>query len=273
MAKIFCFIPAFGKMISAATFETSHHLAMALISKGHHFNVGTYSWPDIEQMRNIVLGFWYDVMPESEYLLFVDSDMGFEPQVVLDMMAFGEAVVGAVYPKRTYPIEWCVSGLPPDQREVRGEFYEVEGLGGGCLLIHRDAITTMIEAFPDLVGNYMALEDMKKAGATRTLNFFNKIQTDRGPVSEDISFCRRWRSIGGKVWGACGHEITHVGQHPFTAGYLSHNAAVEQRNRSEAQRNAPTSMRARLLENAEKIGPFALATELAKLNGDDQSAA
>lgn len=245
MAKIFTFIPAFGRMISATTFETSHHLAAALMSKGHHFNVGTYSWPDIEQMRNIVLGFWYDVMPDSEYLLFVDSDMGFSPQVVLDMLAFGEPVVGAVYPKRTYPIEWCVSGLKDPEK--RGEFWEVEGLGGGCLLIRRDAITKMIEAMPELVGNYMALADMKAMGAQRTLRFFDKIHTDEGPVSEDISFCMRWRSVGGKVWGAVGHEISHVGMHAFTAGFLSHNAKAEERKTNEAQRNAPTSMRQNIL--------------------------
>jgi len=255
MAKIFCFIPAFGKMISSATFETSHHLAMALISKGHAFNVGTYSWPDIEQMRNIILSYWYDIMPDSEYLLFVDSDMGFSPQVVLDMLAFGEPVVGAVYPKRGYPIEWAVSGIDPAIREVRGEFYEVEGIGAGCFLIRRDAVAKMVDVFPELIGNYMVLNDMREAGATRTLNFFNKLQTEKGPVSEDISFCRRWRSIGGKVWGACGHEITHVGQHPFTAGFLSHNAAIDARNMAEAQRNAPTSMRKHAM------------------GGDDQSAA
>lgn len=245
MAKIFCFIPAFGKMISSVTFETSHHLAMALISKGHAFNVGTYSWPDIEQMRNMAMSYWYDLMPDSEYLLFVDSDMGFDPQIVLDMMAFGEPVVGAVYPKRTYPIDWCVSGLADGEK--RGEFWEVEGLGGGCLLIRRDAIAKMIDAYPDLIGSYMSLADMRDAGAVRTLRFFDKMQTERGPVSEDISFCRRWRSIGGKVWGAVGHEITHVGQHPFTAGFLSHNAKVEERKTQEAQRGAATSMRKHLI--------------------------
>ena len=253
MAKIFCFIPALGRMISATTFETSHHLAMALLSKGHQFNVGTYSWPDIEQMRNIMLGFWYDVMPDSEYLLFVDSDMGFTPQLVLDMLAFGEPIVGAVYPKRTYPIEWVVSGLTDGEK--RGEFWEVEGLGGGCLLIRRDAITKMIEEMPELVGNYMALADMEVMGAKRTLNFFNKLHTEKGSVSEDISFCRRWRSIGGKVWGAVGHDVTHVGQHPFTAGFLSYNAAADDRKMREAQREAPTSMREYLI------------------GGDDQSAA
>jgi hypothetical protein len=253
VAKIFCFIPAFGKMISAATFETSHHLAMALLSKGHQFNIGTFSWPDIEQMRNIALSYWYDLMPDSEYLLFVDSDMGFAPQVVLDMMAFGEPIIGAVYPKRTYPIEWVVSGI--ESPEKRGEFWECDGLGGGCLLIRREAITKMIEAYPELIGNYMALLEMQAVGAKRTLRFFDKIQTEKGPASEDISFCRRWRAIGGRVWGAVGHEITHVGQHPFTAGFLSHNAAVEERNMVEAQRSAPTSIRKHLM------------------GGDDQSAA
>ena len=245
MAKIFCFIPAFGRMISATTFESCNHLAATLIHKGHHFNVGTYSWPDIEQMRNMAMSYWYDLLPDSEYLLFVDSDMGFSPQLVLDMLAFGEPIVGGVYPKRTYPIDWCVSGLKDGEK--RGEFWEVEGLGGGVLLIRRDAVTKMIERFPDLIGNYMSLSDMKEAGCKRTLRFFDKIQTDKGPVSEDISFCRRWRETGGQVWGAVGHEISHVGMHAFTAGFLSHNAKVEERKMKEAQRDAPTSMRKHLI--------------------------
>jgi hypothetical protein len=249
MAKIFCFIPAFGRNISATTFETSHHLAAALMSKGHQFSVGTYSWPDIEQIRNMSMSYWYDLMPDSEYLLFVDADMGFSPQVVLDMIAFGEPVVGAIYPKKTYPIDWVVSGLKDGEK--RGEFWEVEGLGGGCLLIRRDAITRMIEQYPDLIGNYMSLADMKEAGCKRTLRFFDKIQTDEGPVSEDISFCKRWRAIGGQVWGAIGHEISHVGLHAFTAGFLSHNAKVVEQMKAdetlEAQNKAPTSLRAAMM--------------------------
>lgn len=260
MANIFAFIPAFGKMISAATFETSHHLAMAMLQKGHTINIGTYSWPDIADMRNMMLSYWYDMMPNSDYLLFIDADMGFSPQVVLDMMAFGEPVVGAVYPKRTYPIEWAVSGVPDPEK--RGEFWEVEGLGAGCLLIRRDAITKMIETYPDLIGDYMQLHDLAASGAKRTFRFFDRLLTEKGLAAEDISFCRLWRSAGGKVWGAVGHDITHVGQHPFTAGFLSHAAQVERMKADnalltsdpaglapkEAQRDAPTSLRKHILD-------------------------
>lgn len=223
MANVFVFCPAFGRQISSSTFESTHHLMSAFMAKGIHASVSTFSWPDIAEIRNMVLSFWYDVMPESTHLLFVDADMGFSAEMVLDMMAFSEPVVGAIYPKKTYPIEWAASGL--DGAELRRGFLEVEGLGAGCLLIRRDAVAAMIEKFPDLIFDYMTLTDMAQAGAKRTFGFFDPIRVETGKVSEDISFCRRWRETGGKVWASIGHQITHVGPWAFSACFAKERAA------------------------------------------------
>ena len=215
MAKVLVFIPAFGRQITSTTFESTHHLMSALMSKGIHATIATYSWPDIAEIRNMVLSWWYDVMPDSTHLLFVDADMGFRPEMVLDMLAFGEPMVGAAYPKKTYPIEWAGSGIgAPEQR--RG-FIEVEGLGMGCFLIRRDGVTAMIEKFPELVFDYMTLTDLANMGATRTFGFFDPIRLPNGKVSEDISFCRRFRETGGKVWASIAYPLTHVGPWAFTA--------------------------------------------------------
>lgn len=215
MANVFVFCPAFGRQITSTTFEATHQLMSAFMSKGIHAGISTFSWPDIAEIRNMVLAFWYDAMPESTHLLFVDADMGFAPEMVLDMMQFSEPMVGAAYPKRTYPIEWAGSGI--EAPESRQGFIEVEGLGMGCFLIRRDAITTMIEKFPELVFDYMTLTDLAKMGAKRTFGFFDPIRGPNGKVSEDISFCRRYRETGGKVWASVAHSVTHVGPWGFTA--------------------------------------------------------
>lgn len=215
MANVFVFVPAYRGSLSAVTFETSHRLMSTLISKGVQTGIATHSWYDIAELRNMVLSVWYDVMKESTHILFVDDDMGFPPQMILDMLTFGEPVVGAIYPKRTSPMVWCGSGI--EAAEYRPGFIEVEGVGGGVLLIRRDAIDKMISAYPELIGDYMVLNDMKAAGGTRTLRFFDQfVVPGEGKAGEDISFCRRWREIGGTVWASVAYDIQHVGPHIFS---------------------------------------------------------
>jgi hypothetical protein len=214
MANVFCFIPSFRGSISALTFETSHRLMSGLMAKGIPASVATYSWPDIAELRNIVLSVWYDTMPGSSHILFMDDDMGFAPELVLDMLTFNEPVVGAIYPKRSMSRIWCGSGI--DAAEYRPGFIEVEGVGAGCMLIQREAISRMIERYPELIGEYMVSEDMKKTGANRTLRFFDCLQLPTGKVSEDLSFCRRWGKIGGVVWASVAYEIQHVGPWTFS---------------------------------------------------------
>lgn len=231
MAKLFIFVPAFGRQISVSTFESTHALAGALLSKGIQYTVSSFSWPGIADVRNMVLSYWYYARPESTHILFVDADIGFHPQMVLDMFTFGEPVVGGAYPKKTYPIEWAGSGLEAPE-SVQG-FMEVEGLGFGCMLIRRDAIDAMVKKFPELIGDYMTLPDMKMAGATKTLEFFDEIKTPKGKVSEDISFCRRYRETGGKIWASVNYHMTHEGPHGFTACF-----AEERRKELETKKEA-----------------------------------
>ncbi|HKF07206.1 MAG TPA: hypothetical protein VKB89_00545 [Xanthobacteraceae bacterium] len=66
-----------------------------------------------------------------------------------------------------------------------------------------------------------AKDIMKSASTRRLLQLFDCMDIkDRGRVSEDLSFCMRWNQIGGEVWAAIGHYISHVGPHDFRARYL-----------------------------------------------------
>jgi hypothetical protein len=214
VANVFIWIPAFGRQISTTTFESTHALMSAFYQKGVQASIASFSWPDIDEARNCALSYWYDCCPESSHLLMVDADMGFHPNMVLDMLTFGEPLVGAIYPKKCFPIEWVGSGI--DSPEYRSGFIEVEGLGAGCLLIRRDAITAMIEKFPEMIHDYCAVPETRFMGAKRTLAFFDSFRIKNGKVSEDIAFCRRFREAGGKVWGSTAYQIAHVGLYEFS---------------------------------------------------------
>jgi len=224
MRKMFIFVPAFGQMISATTYMTTHQLQPALASKGIAGSIGTLSFPDIAELRSMIATIWYDSMPDTEYLLFVDADMGFQPQLIFDMLMFGEPLVGAVYPQRRFPLSWAGSGNGQPTTERRGDFMRVEGVGMGVTLIRREVIQRIIEKFPETIDKRIDLHPaagiLRDGGCHRLLRVFEKCDLpDRGIVSEDLSFCLRWNRCGGEVWAAIGHKISHVGMHDFGACY------------------------------------------------------
>jgi len=242
MAKnIFIFVPAFGQIITATTFLTTHALRQHLDSKGIGGGISTLSFPDIAELRSMATTIWYDTIPQCDYILFIDADMGFPPEIVSDMVMFDEPIIGAIYPQRKMPLSWAGSGTGSTTTERRGNFMLVEGVGMGCTLIKREVITKMIEKFPELVDKRLALhpagETLKQAGTDRLLRFFEKLDLpERGLVSEDLSFCLRWQQCGGQTWASVGHRMSHVGPYDYSGRYLD---MVEQQ---AAQTAAPSAM-------------------------------
>src|SRR5215475_6313004 len=110
MAKVFVFVPAFGQTVTATTFMTTCAVLQHLSAKGIGGGVSTLSFPDIAELRAMALTIWYDTMPDVEYLLFVDADMGFQPDLVTDMVLFDEPLIGCIYPQRKLPLSWAGSG-------------------------------------------------------------------------------------------------------------------------------------------------------------------
>jgi hypothetical protein len=222
---IFLAVPAFGQTITATTFLCTHALRQHLMMKGIGGGITTLSFPDIAELRSMFLTVWYDTMKSSTHILFIDADMGFPPDLVTDMLMFNEPVVGCVYPQRKLPLSWAGSGTGASQTERRGDFMLVEGVGFGCTLIKRECVDKMVAAYPELIDERLHLhpagETLRQTGTTRLLRLFEKMDIpDRGLVSEDLSFCIRWNDIGGQVWAAIGHRISHVGPHDYGARYL-----------------------------------------------------
>ena len=171
--SVFIFVPAFGQIISATTFLCTHALQQHLGSKCIQGGISTLSFPDIAELRSMATTIWYDTMPNSSHLLFVDADMGFPPEMVSDMILFDEGVVGTIYPQRKTPLSWAGSGTGQPQTERRGNFMLVEGVGMGCTLIRRDVITKMLEAMPEMVDTRLKLhpagDTIKAAGSNRLI--------------------------------------------------------------------------------------------------------
>jgi hypothetical protein len=167
--------------------------------------------------------------------------MGFEPQLITDMIALDKPVTGVIYTKRQIDLkrlaESAAKGEKPERaiarahdfiiRPVRGRaprrmkgFAEVEACGTGIMLIKRETITAMLKALPEINDTKAPKNSPLAAGLTRLIRAFDTIVVDGAQLMDDFAFCHRWRVLcKGEVWANTSHAVTHIGMHKFGASY------------------------------------------------------
>jgi hypothetical protein len=140
--------------------------------------------------------------PACTHLLFVDDDVGFQYEQIIRMVEFDQDFVGAILPmRREAPGHfWLEGGLFADQEpEIRGAFISAAWAPTAFLLLKRSVITTMIEAYPDLA--YFGRPNAETGEKPVRYDLFQPMRNPAGfMLEEDLSFCARWRAIGGRIW-------------------------------------------------------------------------
>lgn len=178
------------------------------------------------EARNHILTRFYDDT-DYEHLLMVDDDMQFMPNMVARALNLGKPIVGAVYHKRELPNPanpWAsIVGTPEDgEQEIIDGFQKWKYVGGGVLLINRSVITKMLKKMPDL-SDVAESTSNAKTGVTRLIRAFDEIKIDNANVmSEDTSFCERWRRCGGEIWAAIDFPVGHIGKFNFCINPAEH---------------------------------------------------
>lgn len=215
-------VPAYGQTMAAQTAETLYSLAQWLTKEGINNRLSWYSAADIEDVRNLFVTVWYDGHPQFSHLLFIDSDMGFHPMLVRDMIRFDKPLLGALYAKRKSPAS--IVGTAPEGhtlKDVVKGFLPSTGVGCGVMLIKRDVIKTMLEKMPHLSDDLPSslAEATPDLQLNRIIRAFDKIRDGNVRLSEDMSFCYRWQQCGGELWANVDHRISHVGPFDFAIRY------------------------------------------------------
>ncbi len=220
--RIFCSVPAYGQMVTSATLSAMMALNRELVSRGIDGGFSTLSYPDVAEVRNIMTTIWYDKIKTS-HMLFVDADMGFSPQLIMDMFNFDKPLVGALCPKKILPVQFAGRAKEGDVRVINGHM-EVAGVGGALMLISREVITAMLAKFPEIDDrispkNHAAAGILASNGCERLIRAFDHVVVKGEKFSEDLSFCIRWEQCGGEVWGNIAHEVAHVGLYEYRGTY------------------------------------------------------
>lgn len=139
---------------------------------------------------------------EFDYVLWLDSDMVFSPDILEKLVADDKDIVSGLYFRRSHPYSPVIykDSELKDGRLVwsdytdypKEELFKVAGAGFGCVLMKTDVIFDMAGKFGD---------------------WFTPLYSS----GEDLAFCYRARELGYEIW--CDSRIR--------CGHMSHQMITE----------------------------------------------
>lgn len=250
MPRLFLAIPTHSGDLSVQTAVTIFNLQNLAHRMQTSVSLQFFSGAVIGELRNLMVADF--LASDDDCLVMVDSDQGIPAELIMRMVATEHPVVGCICPKRRYhwdPIEGAVQPASTEQllrqatryvgrllTDDDGQPYLREGfakasyVGAGVLVIRRTALQTMMEKMPELQGIGFANEHASAARIQHNWAFFSQVDPRQAGqyMSEDISFCYRWRELcGGEVWANVDTAIEHVGRVVFAGSLVEHLQALE----------------------------------------------
>jgi GT2 family glycosyltransferase len=172
-----------------------------------------------------------------DYILWVDSDMRFQPDTLLQLLKHEKDIVGATYNKRVPPYE-TLGKLKGDKPAVTGGgLHEALLLPGGMLLVKTDVYRKLewpfywesyswlgedgLVRFKKLLQDYFrdvppqevldSLDDSPLGDWIKTNYTLGEYGEPFQYFSEDLNFCRKARKHGYQIW--CDFDLTYQVRH------------------------------------------------------------
>lgn len=139
----------------------------------------------------------------ATHMMCVDSDIGFSAADVQKLLDTGKDFVSGVYcrkqPDRQIPAE--LTG------ESDGDLLGAKYVPAGFLQLSRSCVERMYGAYRNQT------YPTPWGRATALWSTFANKENNLG--AEDISFCRRWTLLDGKIWIHPGVILSHYGEHCY----------------------------------------------------------
>lgn len=155
----------------------------------------------LHRLRDVVLTRFL-ATSVATHLLAVDSDIAWTPDDIDKLLATGKEMVSGVYAQKTAERK-VPCALVDGETWSWERLMRVKHAPYGFLLVSRAAAQRMVDAYQPL---HYRLQSGEETCGMHTPIF------DGDPWGEDVSFCRRWREIGGEIWMHPGVVVKHMGR-------------------------------------------------------------
>jgi hypothetical protein len=208
--------PVGGAETWLATLSCGYSESLRLLS--HEMRVDTVVdfAEDVVRARNRIAGTVLRDYPEATHVLWWDGDQWPEERrIVREMMESGADVIGAPYTNKRQPVRWIHRPMRSAPPPVDGVL-QVEAVGFGFTM-------TTTACLKEISASARKYTD--HPNKTKLANIFGHLfepppasgeyycpEEDEMLLSEDYSFCKRWRDMGGRIMLYLkGGNIVHAG--------------------------------------------------------------
>jgi hypothetical protein len=169
----------------------------------------------ITRIRNRCLSRAIGSKTEFDWIMHIDSDLVFDPDLIERLLSHGKDAVGAIYRVKDYKRMYS-SSVPKGKEDIHWKdnkldmyngLTEMKYVSGGCFLVNMKVIKKLIEKYQDL----KYYDDFSNKVI---YGFYNPlIREFRGKkrlLSEDWSFCERIRESGFQIWADTDIIVGHL---------------------------------------------------------------
>ena len=140
-------IPCYGGMVSEPTMTSFLRFTLLAQQVGLNWSLDTMVNESlIPRGRNNLMAKMM-TNTAATHFMFIDADIRFQPESILQMIAYDKEVIGGLYPKKSLPINYVINLKP--QVTVQGDIYTVDTMGTGFLLFKRTVYEKLIKAHPE----------------------------------------------------------------------------------------------------------------------------
>lgn len=191
------------------------------------------------------------------HILFIDSDITWEPIDILKLILADKGVVGGVYPLKKY--NWNELNKKSEEMEIQKNWIKkkndsilnnitdentivanllkynlnyvdnimkieknlasVKHIATGFMMIQRNVFIQMMEAYPST----KYVDDVGFLGPNEnefSYSLFDCMIKDGHYLSEDWCFCERWIKLGGEIFIDVSIPLTHTGIEDYVGNYV-----------------------------------------------------
>ena len=245
--KVFVATPMYGGMAHGLYIKSSLDLQTTM----NKYSIDCkFSFLFNESLITRARNYLVDEFLRSDYthLLFIDSDIHYNPQDVIALLALDKDVIGGPYPKKS--INWgnvaqaARSHPEMEAKELEqlvGEYVfnvvkgtkqftvtdplEVMEIGTGFMLVKREVFEKMEKEYPMIRYKPDHVGQANFDGTRYIHAYFDTVIDSKGSItdggsdrylSEDYMFCQMWRKMNGKIYLCPWMKTQHIGTYAFT---------------------------------------------------------
>jgi hypothetical protein len=211
-------MPCYGGLVSDKTAKGLFNIGKDLRSAGIDHGLLTISNESLVTKARSRLANFFINNTEFEKILFIDSDVGFEPADVFNLLEYDKDIICGAYPMKGIPLRYNYNFSEP--RVEEGDLIKIENIGFGFSCIKRKVFNSIADKYAEELKYYPPTENTTHPPTEKeyhnSYHFFLELKKDMRYLPEDFSFFERAKSVGYSVWLNKKIRLCHVGSHVFS---------------------------------------------------------